>query len=87
MSLVFKLKLREPEGAHQRVTVFVGPDEDHLAHAGVLTFREAEASEFANMLDSIPEGSTETPRFVIEHPPVRIPQLNLPEPEWGDEDL
>lgn len=39
---------RHPDdgGPHVRVSVFVGPDPDHRALAGVLTFRKGEDDEF-----------------------------------------
>lgn len=39
-----------PRGAHRRVRVFVGPDRDHLALTGDLTFREAEADQFRSTI-------------------------------------
>jgi hypothetical protein len=34
---------------HTRIRVFAGPDHDHLALAGVLVFRDDEATEFIGM--------------------------------------
>jgi len=42
-----RIKLRIQEGpAHDRVTVFVGPDSDHFACAGELVMRPEESRDF-----------------------------------------
>lgn len=47
------LKLAEHlQGAHVRVTVYVGPDTDHLAHAGQLVFRLDEWPTLAAVLEN-----------------------------------
>jgi hypothetical protein len=42
-----RIKLRIHEGpAHDRITVFIGPDLEHLACAGELTMRPEESRDF-----------------------------------------
>jgi hypothetical protein len=43
--MVFKLK-SDQRGSHVTVTIFVGEDEDHLAHAGRVTLKLTEFQEF-----------------------------------------
>ena len=52
--MIVKLQWLPVGGAHIRVTVFTGPDADHLANAGELTFRYEEAQCFH---DSVRQGT------------------------------
>jgi hypothetical protein len=58
----FKLRHWWTGGPHRRVTVFAGPDRDHLANCGDLTFREQEARDFFDAL-AIPPGALSEPEY------------------------
>lgn len=46
----FSYRVDEDNGYHVWVTVFAGPDEQHRAHCGQLTFRAAEWADFQDRL-------------------------------------
>lgn len=49
VTLKFKTRT-ENHGVHVRFDVFAGPDADHLALAGTMVFRTAEAVAFTELL-------------------------------------
>lgn len=51
----FRADLRQPLGEHSVVTVWAGPDPEHRALAGNLTFRTDEAEAFAKLVNDAEE--------------------------------
>lgn len=48
----YGIKVDEPKGAHTRVRIFAGPDEDHRAMAGELILRTEEVDDLRFMIET-----------------------------------
>jgi hypothetical protein len=83
----FKLKVDAPQGVHQRVRVFAGPEEGQLASVGSLTMRCEEVQEFCAGVETIGDGTfrSEDAEFEVEWYRPKIATVTLPEPEWEDD--
>jgi hypothetical protein len=54
MAVVFGARMRPREGgAHVDISVYAGPDADHLARCGMVTMRPDEAAAFAKLLRAV----------------------------------
>jgi hypothetical protein len=68
---VFRFRITDKNEAHTRVNLFVGPDADHLALSGGLTFRTDEFPAFADAITEYnernePEPDDPGPSFWID---------------------
>lgn len=74
---VFRYHVTDENPAHTRVSLYTGPDDEHLALSGDLCFRSDEFRAFANAITEYNERNEPA-----EVAGIRCPTCESPDPRW-----